>query len=131
MNGLNIDFYTYHMKALIIDDEVDICYLLSGLLSRKKIQVDYVNSIADAVLALERQKPEIIFLDNRLPDGKGIDFASYIKKKYPAVRVAMITAYDTPADRSMAFKNGIDYFVGKPFTSDRIYQTVDEMLNYN
>jgi two-component system, OmpR family, response regulator len=129
MNVLNIDFYTYHMKALIIDDEIDICYLLSGLLIKKKIQVDYVNSIADAVLALEKQKPEIIFLDNRLPDGKGVDFAGYIKNTYPAVKVAMITAYDSPTDRSIALSRGIDYFVGKPFTSDKIYETVDEMLN--
>ena len=117
------------MKALIIDDEIDICYLLSGLLTRKKIQVDYVNSLADAVLALEKQKPEIIFLDNRLPDGKGVDFAGYIKNTYPSVKVAMITAYDTPADRSMALGRGIDYFVGKPFTSDKIYEAMDEMLN--
>lgn len=117
------------MKALIIDDEVDICYLLSGLLTRKKIETDYVNSIADAVLALEKAEPEIIFLDNRLPDGKGIDFAAYIKNKYPAVKVAMITAYDTPADRNIALAKGIDYFVGKPFSKDIIYQTVDEMVN--
>jgi two-component system, OmpR family, response regulator len=130
LNALNIHSVSiYQMKALIIDDEIDICYLLSGLLSRKKIEVDYVNSIAEAVLAMEKQKPEIVFLDNRLPDGKGIDFAAYIKNKYPAVKVAMITAYDTPADRTIALKQGIDYFVGKPFSKDIIYQTVDEMVN--
>ncbi len=117
------------MKALIIDDEIDICYLLSGLLTKKKIQAHYVNTIADAVLALKMHKPEIIFLDNHLPDGAGIDFIRYIKKTYPAVKVAMITAYDSPADRSMGLARGIDYFIPKPFTSDKIYQTVDDILH--
>ncbi len=117
------------MKALIIDDEIDICYLLSSLLVKRKIEVDYVTSIADAVVALEKHKPEIVFLDNRLPDGKGVDFAGYIKKINPAVKVAMITAYDTASDRSMALASGIDYFVGKPFTRDKIYQVVDDILN--
>lgn len=116
------------MKALIIDDEIDICFLLSSLLVYKKLEVDYVTSIADAVVALEKHKPEIVFLDNNLPDGKGIDFAKYIKKINPATKVVMITAYDSPADRSIALARGIDYFVGKPFTRNEIYQTVDEML---
>ena len=117
------------MKALIIDDEIDICYLLSGLLVNKEIEVDYVNSLADAKLAIEQERPEIIFLDNRLPDGKGIEFASFIKRVIPTAKVAMITAYDTAADRKMALAQGIDYFVGKPFTRDIIYKTVDEMRN--
>lgn len=117
------------MKALIIDDEIDICFLLSGLLVKKNIDVDYVNCLADAVSAIEKHHPEIIFLDNRLPDGRGIDFAGYIKKKYPAVKLAMITANDTSADKSIALARGIDYFVSKPFTSDDIYQTVDKMVN--
>jgi two-component system OmpR family response regulator len=116
------------MKALIIDDEIDICYLLSGLLTNKEIETGYATSLADAKKALEKHKPEIIFLDNRLPDGRGVDFAGYIKKIHPKVKVAMITAYDTPDDRTTALEKGIDFFVGKPFTRQKIYETVDEML---
>ena len=119
------------MKALIIDDEIDICYLLSGLLVNKKMEVDYVTTLADAVVAIEKYKPEIVFLDNRLPDGKGIDFAGYIKEKIPNVKVAMITAYDTPTDRDLALSRGIDFFLGKPFTRHKIYETVDEMIYRN
>ncbi len=117
------------MKALIIDDEIDICYLLSGLLTNKKIKTGYATSIADAKEVLKKHTPEIIFLDNRLPDGRGVDFAGYIKKTYPATKVAMITAYDTPADKNAALAQGIDHFVGKPFTVEKIYETVEEMIN--
>lgn len=117
------------MKALIIDDEIDICYLLSGLLSNKKVDVDYVTCLADARVAIEKFKPEIIFLDNRLQDGTGVDFAGYIKEAIPDVQVAMITAYDTQADKKFALAHGIDFFLGKPFTKDKIYKTLDEMIS--
>ena len=61
-------------KALIVDDEIDICYLLSGILRQKKLRTSYVNNLADAQSVLKKEIPSIVFLDNNLPDGKGIDF---------------------------------------------------------
>ena len=49
------------VKALIIDDEIDICYLLSGILRNKNIQSNYVNSIGEARLALKINSPQKIY----------------------------------------------------------------------
>ncbi len=117
------------MKALIIDDEIDICYLLSGILRNKNIQSSYVNSLSEAVLLLKKYEPEIIFLDNHLPDGMGVDFISQLKKSNPSSKVIMITAYDTPADRRKALIEGADLFIAKPFSREVIYQTVDKLSN--
>jgi len=117
------------LKALIIDDETDICYLLSRLLKFKKLDTSFVNSLADADKALRNEHPEIIFLDNHLPDGLGINYIPYIKKNYPDSKIIMITAHDSGDDRAKALANGADYFIGKPFTSDIIYKTVDELSN--
>ena len=114
-------------KVLIIDDEIDICYLLSGILKHKNLQPNYVNSLSDAVAALKKETPSIIFLDNHLPDGMGMDFIEYIKKNSPTTKIIMITAYDTSADRSKAIELGVDGFIGKPFTRDIIYQMVDQI----
>jgi DNA-binding NtrC family response regulator len=114
-------------KVLIIDDEIDICYLLSGILKHKDLQPNYVNSLSDAVSALEKEKPSIVFLDNHLPDGMGMDFIGHIKKNCPDTKIVMITAYDTSADRSKAIELGVDKFIGKPFTRDIIYQTVEQL----
>lgn len=126
---MNIKPTPVQMKALIIDDEIDICFLLSCFLISKKVDTDYVTSLAEAIVAIEKFKPEIVFLDNRLPDGRGVDFAGYVKKAIPGVQVAMITAYDTPADKKFALSNGIDFFLGKPFTKEKIYKTLDEMIS--
>lgn len=116
------------MKALIIDDEIDICYLLSSVLRNKNIQSVYVNSLKDAKNALQTEIPDIIFLDNHLPDGMGVDFIGFLKKNYPACKVIMITAYDTPADRSKALFEGADLFIAKPFSRDIIYKSVDQLV---
>lgn len=117
------------LKALIIDDETDICYLLSRLLKHKNLETSFVNSLSEADKALKTGHPEIIFLDNHLPDGLGMNYISYIKKNYPTSKVVMITAHDSGDDRAKALANGADYFIGKPFTSEMIYKTVDALAN--
>lgn len=117
------------MKALIIDDEIDICNLLSSLLLKKNMQAYYVNSISQAMEVLEKDEPVIIFLDNQLPDGKGIDFVPYIKQRFPQVKLVMITAYDSAADKSKALAKGVDDFVPKPLTREKIYEAVDQLIN--
>ena len=113
------------MKALIIDDEIDICYLLQGILLNKNISTDYVNSIGEAKNVLQSINPRIIFLDNHLPDGRGVDFISYLKKNNPDSIVIMITAYDTPDDRRKAMAEGADFFISKPFSREVVFNTVD------
>ena len=112
------------MNALIIDDEMDICYLLSSIL-KNSFKTECVNSLADAIIALQKNSPAVVFLDNHLPDGMGMDFIAYIKKNSPDTKIIMVTAYDNSSDRNKALKLGVDFFVGKPFTKDTIYQAVD------
>ena len=118
-----------NLKALIIDDETDICYLLSRLLKHKNLETAFVNSLSDANNALKNERPEIIFLDNHLPDGLGINYIPYIKKNYPDSKIIMITAHDSGDDRAKALENGADFFIGKPFSSEIIYKTVDQVSN--
>jgi len=117
------------VKALIIDDEIDICYLLSGILRNKNIQPSYVNTISDAISALKKHHPEIVFLDNHLPDGMGVDLIKEIKSILPDATLVMITAYDTASDRNRAVAEGVDFFISKPFSRDTIYQITDQLVH--
>src|SRR5688572_29791999 len=94
------------IRALIIDDEVDICYLLRGMLRHKNIEANYVTTLADAEAHLQRDDPPVIFLDNHLSDGMGIDHIARIKAAHPSTCIIMITAHDTFADREIAYKRG-------------------------
>lgn len=114
----------HNVKALIIDDETDICYLLSRLLRQKNYDTAFVNNLTDANNALKSDPPELIFLDNHLPDGLGMNYIGFIKEHYPKSKIIMITAHDSSDDREKALKNGADFFIGKPFTGDIIYKAV-------
>ncbi len=117
------------IDVLIIDDEVDICYLLSGILRKKELNTSYVTTLFAAREVLMKQHPDILFIDNHLPDGYGVDFLSFIKKNYPSTKIIMITAHDTGDDKQKAIIEGADYFIGKPFTRDTIIKTVDTLLS--
>lgn len=115
-------------KALIVEDDLDICYLLSGILRQKKLTFSYVNTLSDAEQALKKDSPDILILDNHLPDGLGIEFIGYMKINYPAIRIIMITAHDTAADKMNALNKGADYFIGKPFTRAAINDTLENLI---
>ena len=113
--------------ALIIDDELDICYLLGGILKHKKFSTSYVNTLREAKSALRTNPPELLFLDNHLPDGIGLDFISYIKHHHPVVKIIMITAHDSAAERKRAYAEGVNSFLSKPFTKELICSAIDSV----
>ena len=92
--------------ALIIDDERDICFLLSNILRNSNVDVQFVNSITEGKDYLQKINPNLLFLDNHLPDGFGIDFISYVKKEHAQTKIVMVTAHDTPEDRKRALDCG-------------------------
>ena len=116
------------LKALIVDDEVDICFLLSGILRQKQLKPSFVNNLAGAKESLKQDTPSILFLDNHLPDGFGLDFIQYVKLNYPAVKIVMITAHDGLIERKKAQAEGADLFISKPFTREVIDYAIKKLL---
>ncbi|MES2775184.1 MAG: response regulator [Bacteroidota bacterium] len=115
--------------VLIVDDEQDICFMLSRILQQKAYNSVSVHSLSEANSWLAAERPALIFLDNNLPDGRGVDFLPILKKMMPGAKIIMITAYDSPTDRKLALEKGADEFIGKPFTRQTIYAAVDRLLN--
>lgn len=120
----------YHYKVLIIEDEGDICYLLESVLKPKNLQIEHVNSLSQASIYLKEEVPDLIFLDNHLPDGLGVNFIETIKRDNPSIKIIMITAHDAASDKRKALNKGADIFLSKPFTRNQVYQAVDKLLNY-
>jgi len=116
-------------KVLIVDDELDICYLLSGILRQRNFRTGFVNSLSDAVNALRTDKPSLLVLDNHLPDGFGLDFIPYVKTNYPDVKIIMITAHDGALERKKALDGGVDLFVSKPLSRKMINDAIDKLFS--
>ena len=114
-------------KMLVVEDQGEMCLILDLILSDRKFESDYVNNLLDADEYLQKNKPSLIFLDNKLPDGYGVDFISYVKKKYPKIKIIMMTGYGTARD--VALENGADFFLEKPFSLDNVNQAIDQVLS--
>ena len=113
-------------KVLVVEDEGEMGLVLDMILNDKKFQLDYVNNLLSADEYLQKHKPSIIILDNKLPDGFGVDFISYIKKKYPSIKIIMISGL--PTARDVALENGADMFFEKPFPLDEFQKAIDQLL---
>lgn len=116
-------------KILIIEDEGDICLLLNIILAENNIDLDHVNTIEKAKDYLKSNNPALVLLDNKLPDGKGLDFIEYIRNNYPEIKILMITGDLAASSKQVALSNGADLFLEKPFTKDEVYKSVHELLN--
>jgi len=113
-------------KILVVEDEGQIGLVLNMILSDRNFDLDYRNNLLDAQEYLEKNKPSLVILDNKLPDGFGVDFISYIKKKYPSIKIIMISGFSTARD--VALENGADMFLEKPFSMDAVNEAIDSVL---
>ena len=114
-------------KILIVEDEGDMCLLLNIILKDEQMELDHVKSLSDAASYLQSTQPEVVLLDNKLPDGFGVDFISRIKTQYPATKVIMLSGYDASAS-DVALNNGADVFLTKPFSKDQLSSAVRGLL---
>lgn len=115
-------------NVLLIEDEGEMCLLLNLILDKDDMHVNHVKTLADAKAYLEKQHPDLILLDNRLPDGFGFDFLSYLKTNYPDIKIIMTSGVDLAAGDS-ALEAGADVFLPKPFTRSGLLQSVNSLLN--
>ncbi len=115
-------------KILVIEDEGDMRLLLEILLQSNNIELHHVKNLFDAQQFLQKEQPELVLLDNRLPDGYGVDFIGWIKTKYPEVKIIMISGVDAAA-QDLALEVGADRFLTKPFTKQQLFHSIDSVLN--
>ena len=113
-------------KVLVVEDEGEIGLLLNIILNENDFELDYVKDLSSADEYLQKEQPSVIILDNKLPDGFGVDFISYIKKKYSAIKIIMISGFASAKDVALA--NGADMFFEKPFTKDELNMSLNKLV---
>jgi two-component system OmpR family response regulator len=115
-------------NVLIIEDEGDMCLLLNIILAGKEFECDHVKSLAAAQEYLSQEQPAVVLLDNKLPDGFGVDFIAYIKTNYPDVKIVMISGFDGSV-KDVALESGADVFLEKPFTKTQLHDAILHALH--
>lgn len=106
-------------KIILVDDEARVCELMQSYLEAKGYEVVSAGTCKDAIYVTEKEKPDIMLLDRRLPDGDGLDLLEKIRQFNSDVKVLVISAYDmTPTDHKRMKDLKVIQFIRKPIMVD-------------
>lgn len=100
--------------VLVVDDEPDLCELLSITLERMNLSPKTAGNVATAQRMLKADRFDLCLTDMRLPDGDGLDLVHWMQQHTPTVPVAVITAHGNMETAVRALKLGAFDFVSKP-----------------
>ncbi len=114
--------------ALVIDDEPDICELLTLTLGRMNIETVVAEDVAGAREKLASQRFDLCLTDMRLPDGDGLELVEWMQKHAPGVPVAVITAHGNVETAVQALKLGAFDFITKPLDLQNLRNIVENAL---
>jgi DNA-binding NtrC family response regulator len=92
-------------KILIIDDEVDLCLIMKGYFGRKNYEVFAAYTLQSGLFLINEEKPDILFLDNNLPDGQGWKYVDQIVEKNPHLEIYLVSAHQSKASFTSPNKN--------------------------
>ncbi len=114
--------------ALVIDDEPDICELLSLTLGRMDIRTETAMDVAGAKALLGAHEFDICLTDMRLPDGDGLELVEWMQSNAAGVPVAVITAHGNVETAVQALKLGAFDFISKPLDLGNLRTIVENAL---
>lgn len=118
-------------RLLIIDDDKDICLVLSKFLTKNNYDVDVAHRGDEGLKLLRAHDYTLILCDYRLPDFTGVEMLRKIKLLQPSVAVIIITGYSDVRTAVETFRYGANDYVTKPLYPDELLVTIKETIAKN
>ena len=114
-------------EILIIDDNLDIRLLISGILKDKGYVVREAANYDQAILEIKKKTPDVAVIDVKLDkgDNDGIELLTHLKKIDSEVPVIMISGHANVQMAVDSLKLGAFEFMQKPFSADRLLNFVN------
>jgi DNA-binding NarL/FixJ family response regulator len=114
-------------RACIVDDHAAVRQWLTNKLETLGIDVCGVaESLEEGLDALTRQRPDLAVVDNRLPDGRGIDLCREISALQPDMTLILHTGMISPLEESQAHEAGVTRIALKSIQGDELLTAVEE-----
>ncbi len=118
-------------KLLIIDDDKDICLILSKFLVKNNYTADVAHKGEEGLQLLRGSQYDLVLCDYRLPDFTGVEMLRKIKLLQPSVAVIIITGYSDVRTAVETFRYGASDYVTKPLYPDELLVTIKETISKN
>lgn len=113
---------------LLVEDDSDLCEALYDTLRLAQYHCISVNSAEDAIIALKKQKFDMVVSDIQMSGIGGIGLLNHLKQYYPKIPVLLMTAYATIDKAVSAIKLGAVDYLAKPFSPEVLLNQVSRYL---
>jgi CheY-like chemotaxis protein len=115
-------------RLAVVDDAVANRLLLRKLLEPLGFEVREASTGTEAVEVWERWRPDLIWMDSRLPEMSGVEATAEIRKREGSCKIVALTASAFEHDREAFLRAGCDGFVAKPYREEEILETLEAQL---
>lgn len=115
-------------RLLVVDDETEICDFLKSFFEERDFKVATANSGEAALAAVESFQPQVMLLDIKMGAMDGLSVLKEVKKRYPRVKVIMVTALETTEKIEEALRLGADNYITKPLSLEYLENDVREKI---
>ncbi len=115
-------------RVLCVEDNADTSLMISTLLQHSGYEVKLATTVVDALALARTGDYDLYILDDRLPDGSGIELCQRIRDFAPSAPIIFHTAAAYEADRQRGFAAGAQAYLTKPEGSDRLVAVVSDLI---
>jgi two-component system nitrogen regulation response regulator GlnG len=117
------------MKPIwIVDDDESIRWVLEKALSRENLATKSFSNARDAIDALQKNTPQVLISDIRMPGESGLELLQAVKAKHPGLPVIVMTAFSDLDSAVAAFQGGAFEYLAKPFDLDKAVELIRRAL---
>lgn len=118
-------------SILLVDDDADLCWVLSRVLGRAGYAARSAHNGADALVIARRCPPRLVLMDYRLPDTDGIALFARMREQQPRLAALLMTSYPTPAILASAESDGFSGTLTKPIGARNLLDRVHEAMAWD
>ena len=115
-------------RVIVIDDEVNAAAALETLLKEDGYEVTRAHDARTGLQLLEKEEPDVVLTDLRMPGMDGIELLTRIKQIRPETMVILMTAYGTVKTAVKAMKLGAEDYLGKPIDVEELEVVLQKVL---
>lgn len=118
------------IRVIVADDEYKVCQLICQLINWDELGMELVGTASNGIEALEmieREKPDLVLTDIRMPGYDGIEVLKRIRENNPNIEFIIISGYSHFEYAQSAIEYGVSNYILKPIDAEVLNATLQKV----